>query len=133
MVRAQFADTSFWCARHLSADRRHTTAAAIQPAPRVITTEWVLGETWTLVSRRAGHRAAVACVAAIRALPGVEIEEVTAADRSHAWAWLESHDEREYSFVDALSFTVMRRLRIFEALAFDGDFAAAGFIEMRPA
>jgi predicted nucleic acid-binding protein len=41
------------------------------------------------------------------------------------------HDEREYSFVDATSFAVMRSLRIREALAFDGDFAAAAFVELR--
>jgi len=34
--------------------------------------------------------------------------------------------------VDAVSFEIMRRERITEALAFDGDFAAAGFIEVRP-
>jgi predicted nucleic acid-binding protein len=32
---------------------------------------------------------------------------------------------------DATSFAVMRSLRIKEALAFDGDFAAAGFTELR--
>ncbi|HKG04390.1 MAG TPA: hypothetical protein VKB03_14530 [Conexibacter sp.] len=41
-------------------------------------------------------------------------------------------NEREYSFVDATSFAVMRRRRIREALAFDGDFSAAGFVELRP-
>jgi predicted nucleic acid-binding protein len=34
--------------------------------------------------------------------------------------------------VDATSFSLMRKLRIREALAFDGDFAAAGFVELRP-
>jgi predicted nucleic acid-binding protein len=34
--------------------------------------------------------------------------------------------------VDATSFGIMRRLRLREALAFDGDFAAAGFVEVRP-
>ena len=37
-----------------------------------------------------------------------------------------------HSFVDARSFAVMRRNRIREALAFDGDFTAAGFLEARP-
>jgi predicted nucleic acid-binding protein len=37
-----------------------------------------------------------------------------------------------YSFVDATSFAVMRRRRIREALALDGDFNAAGFVEVRP-
>ena len=46
--------------------------------------------------------------------------------------WLRRHDERPYSFVDATSFALMRSLGIQEALAFDGDFAAAGFVELRP-
>ena len=41
-------------------------------------------------------------------------------------------DERRYSFVDATSFALMRRRRITDALAFDGDFSAAGFVELRP-
>ena len=51
---------------------------------------------------------------------------------AEAWAWLRVHDERPYSFVDATSFALMRKLRIRDALAFDGDFATAGFNELRP-
>jgi uncharacterized protein len=50
---------------------------------------------------------------------------------SEAWRWLRRHDERSYSFVDATSFALMRRRRLREALAFDGDFSAAGFVEIR--
>jgi len=35
-------------------------------------------------------------------------------------------------FVDATSFACMRSLRARDALAFDGDFSAAGFHELRP-
>lgn len=45
-----------------------------------------------------------------------------------ALRWLH---EREFSFVDATSFALMRSLRIRDALAFDGDFSAAGFVELR--
>jgi predicted nucleic acid-binding protein len=51
---------------------------------------------------------------------------------NRALRWLRQHDEREYSFVDATSFALMRSLRLRNALAFDGDFAAAGFTELRP-
>ena len=57
---------------------------------------------------------------------------VEEAIEREARAWLRRHAERVYSFVDATSFVVMRRERLGEALAFDGDFSAAGFIEVRP-
>lgn len=44
---------------------------------------------------------------------------------------LRQHDEREYPFVDATSFALMRKLRLSRALAFDQDFSAAGFVELR--
>jgi predicted nucleic acid-binding protein len=132
-VKPRFADTSFWFALHVAADRRHDEARRLRPGPSVLTTEWVLGETWTLMNRRINHAAAVACIAGIRRLRGVTVEPVTDADLKAAWQWLERHDERRYSFVDAISFRVMQRRRITDALAFDGDFAAAGFVEVRPA
>jgi predicted nucleic acid-binding protein len=60
------------------------------------------------------------------------VEFVSNELEAESWAWLRRHDERAYSFVDATSFALMRRLRIREAFAFDGDFAAAGFVELRP-
>lgn len=45
-----------------------------------------------------------------------------------AITWLKRHDERQYSFVDAKSFALMRRLGVRESFAFDGDFASASFI-----
>lgn len=49
-----------------------------------------------------------------------------------AWEWLRQHADREYSFVDATSFAVMRRRRLSDALTFDNDFTSAGFVEGRP-
>jgi predicted nucleic acid-binding protein len=57
---------------------------------------------------------------------------VTEDQEAGAWDWLRRHDERVYSYVDATSFRVMRDRRPRDALAFDQDFAAAGFIEVRP-
>lgn len=131
-MRTRFADTSFWVARHEPKDRHHDTARGIDPGPRILTTEWVLGETWTVINRWGRHGGAVAYLEAIRGLPGVAIEPVTPADLKAAWVWLSRHDERPYSFVDAVSFRVMQRRRLTEALAFDGDFSAAGFVEVRP-
>lgn len=84
------------------------------------------------MQRRFGHGAAVALVERLDRTPRLTVVRVTGDDEGNAWDWLRQHDEREYSFVDATSFVLMRRLAIREAFAFDGDFAAAGFVELRP-
>ncbi len=68
----------------------------------------------------------------VAAARNVVVERIDETVEDEAWAWLRVHDERPYSFVDATSFALMRKLRIREALAFDGNFAAAGFVELRP-
>ncbi|MGH3319003.1 MAG: type II toxin-antitoxin system VapC family toxin [Streptosporangiaceae bacterium] len=130
----RFADTSFWYAVQERRDRHHTDAAALARDQRskVITSNHVVGETWTLLRRRAGHHAAVGFLDRLAQLPNVEVTHVDEDLEADAWRWLRGHADREYSFVDATSFALMRRRRIREALAFDGDFAAAGFVEVRP-
>lgn len=131
----RFADTSFWFGLYTTADSRHQPASALwrQTDDRIVTSNLVLGETWTLLRlRRTSHRAALRLLDAIQASPRVEVSGVDARDELLAWAWLRDHDERVYSFVDATSFAIMRRRRLHEALAFDGDFSAAGFVEVRP-
>jgi predicted nucleic acid-binding protein len=130
-----FVDTSFWVALRMRHDAHHDTAAALtrmhSEAP-LVTTNQVRGETWTFVRRRSGHAAAVHFLDHLDRSLRIEVLRVEDELERDALRWLRRHDEREYSFVDATSFAVMRRRRIHEALAFDGDFAAAGFVELRP-
>ena len=69
---------------------------------------------------------------ALHQSPRVSVAVVDSTIDERAWEWLARHDERPYSYVEATSFEIMRRERITEALAFDGDFSAAGFVELRP-
>jgi predicted nucleic acid-binding protein len=128
-----FVDTSFWVALQFRRDGHHSEARAIWeagPGP-LVTTNHVLGETWTFLRRRTGHAAAVDFVTRAERSPALTVRRVGEAAERDAWRWLRRHGEREYSFVDATSFAVMRSLRIVESLAFDGDFTAAGFVEVR--
>jgi len=130
----RFVDTSFWVALRFRRDARHPIARAIwdaRPGP-LLTTPLVIRETWTFLSRRAGHGRAVEFLDAVMRLPLLSVRHVDEEAEGEAWRWLRRHDERAYSFVDATSFVLMRHLRIREALAFDGDFSAAGFTETRP-
>jgi len=130
----KFVDTSFWVALLSGRDRNHTTARTLAQAGLgpLLTSNHVVGETWTFVRRRHGHDTAVAAIRALRDVPTLTVVHVEPALEDDAWRWLGRHDEREYSFVDATSFALMRSRRMREALAFDGDFSAAGFVEVRP-
>ena len=131
----KFVDTSFWFSLQDRRDRRHEEAAALAARAgrdRLLTSNHVVGETWTTIRRRRGHAAAVGFLVRLEALSNVEVSFADRAVEAAAWTWLRRHYERDYSFVDATSFELMRRRRVREALAFDGNFTAAGFVELRP-
>lgn len=135
----KFADTSWWVALVLPDDTRHREASAmlarVGNSEQVLTTNLIVGETWTFLRRKDSHRTSVGFLDRVEVLKSARrltVHTVTGDEESRAWRWLRRHDEREYSFVDATSFEVMRVRRLREALAFDNDFAAAGFIEIQP-
>lgn len=130
----RFADTSFWVALRYAADGHHQDAKHLweSTARPIITSNHVVGETWTFVRRRLGHDIATQFLDAVTTSTRIAIRHVDADVEQEAWDWLRRHDERTYSFVDATSFALMRRLRIREALAFDEDFDAAGCVQARP-
>ncbi len=130
-----FIDTSFFVALRNRRDSRHEDSVALlrqRERSVFVTSNHVRGETWTYLRRKAGHASAVAFLDALEGSPRIRIDVTTPEQEARALRWLRRHDERKYSFVDATSFAIMRGLRLAEAFAFDGDFAAAGFVELRP-
>jgi predicted nucleic acid-binding protein len=129
-----FVDTSFWAALTARDDALHDLAVELfaqHATERLVTSNHVRGETWTMLRRRRGFRSAVSFLDAVERTARLRLEFVSRDVEQEALRWLRGREEREYSFVDATSFAVMRSLRIGEALAFDGDFAAVGFSELR--
>lgn len=129
-----FVDSSFWIAQTLPRDGHHSAATALAHrygSEPLGTSNLVLAESWTYIRRRSEHGKAMRWLDVVLAAPRLVIHRVDEELEGQAWAWLRVQDERRYSFVDATSFALMRRRRITDALAFDGDFAAAGFTELR--
>ena len=126
-----FVDTSFWVALRNRRDGNHAPAEELlrqRASTALVTTNHVRGETWTYLRRRAGHRAAVDFLEVVERSPRIRVTHIGEDLETDALRWLRRRDDREYSFVDATSFALMRSLRIGEALTFDQDFAAAGFV-----
>lgn len=130
-----FVDTSYWVALRNRRDAHHREALELMrqhSAALLVTSNLVRGETWTFLRRRSGHTAAVGFLDVLDRAARLRLMAVELAHEEDAFRWLRRHDEREYSYVDATSFMLMQDLGISQALAFDGDFSAAGFVELRP-
>jgi predicted nucleic acid-binding protein len=129
-----FVDSSFWIALGDKRDGRHEQATSLLRArddASLVTTNHVCGETWTFLRKRHSHRAAVRFLDSTEGAARLRVVPTSEDVERDAWTWLRRHDERVYSFVDATSFALMRSLGISEALTFDDDFTAAGFVVLR--
>jgi predicted nucleic acid-binding protein len=83
----------------------------------------VVLETITVARYEASHALAVMTAEALYSQQLARIYRTTADDEAEAVKYLRRFDDKEYSAVDCLSFVVMLKLGINEALAFDDDFA----------
>ena len=132
MASETFIDTSGFYALLVENDSAHAAAtrwlaSARSHRARVVTTDYVLDETATLLKAR-GHRDLVEAFFA--QLDRSEVCTVFRVDRDQfdrARAFFVKHADHEYSFTDCTSFVVMLERGIREALTKDGHFAEAGF------
>lgn len=122
-----FVDTSVWYAAADSSDVSNVRAREIlSEEARLITTDHVLVECWTLLRYRLHRAAAEAFWDGLRR--GVaRVESVGDRDLEAAWAIGRAFSDQDFSLVDRTSFAVMERLRVHRATALDNDFAVYRF------
>ncbi|MBI2268667.1 MAG: PIN domain-containing protein [Candidatus Blackburnbacteria bacterium] len=94
----------------------------------VLTTNFVLDETYTLLRVRLGREPAIKFKQRINISPGFKRpQRVLAQDEVEAWKFFKELPGRGVSYTDCTSFAVMKRLGLIEVFTFDRDFARAGF------
>ena len=123
-----FVDSSAWYAVADADDASHMRAAARieEFAGRLLTSDHVLVETWYLASRRLGSGIAETLLNSIRR--GIaRVEPATLADLEVAAQIQEAFPDQRFSIVDRTSWSLMQRLGIHEAIAFDRDFSIYRF------
>ena len=122
-------DTSGWYGFMRKEDPSHATIKKIihEWAARLVTTNFVLDETLTLVRARAGHALAVHAGDALRDPSLVELLRVLPEDEENAWSLFVKHKDQDFSYTDCTSFSVMRRLGLETVLSTDHHFQQAGF------
>lgn len=134
-MNACFVDTGFWFALRVNDDRWHREATrafsdVIAQGTRLITSSLVVGETYTLLTARFGRAPAMKFLDRLQASERVVPVMVDSEADADAWSLIRQFDDQDFSYVDATSFALMRRLHLTDALAFDSHFATAGFVRV---
>ena len=122
-----FVDTSIWYAAADKSDLSNEAAKEIlSRGERLVTTDHVLLETWTLLRFRLNRRAAERYWQGLR--EGIAaIETVGPADLDAAWEIGLAFPDQDFSIADRTSFAVMRRLGLDVAASLDDHFAIYRF------
>jgi uncharacterized protein len=130
-LRRVFIDTGAFVALRNRAEREHEAARAALSAlvaERVplITSNYVFAETYTALLVRTGREEAIEWGRRFQAGEAIELIRVDESIEAEAWAILEAHADKQWSYVGAISFALMEREGVAEAFAFDRHFAQRG-------
>jgi predicted nucleic acid-binding protein len=133
-------DTGGWIALAVKRDRYHDKAATYyrkisNANVRLVTSNYVLSETYTRIRYDDGHAKALQFNASIQeAIKAgrLNLEWVTSAIHKSAWDIFEKYDDQEFSFVDCTSFVIANRVGVKEVFGFDDHFKTMGHI-LKPA
>jgi predicted nucleic acid-binding protein len=132
--RALFVDSWGWLVLAREEDPAHAAAASIRNECKtpgsVVTTDYVLDETFTLLFKRASFSQALnfgVGVLKSAEIGSLKIERITPDRFQAAWRLrLRYHDKPLISFTDLTSFVIMRELGITDVLTADTHFAKVG-------
>jgi len=134
MNKAVFVDTSAWIMLLNKSERLHEDAAGIYTEKLkgvlLLTTNMVVGETYTWLRKKVGFAPAYDYLCAINRKATLGQVEILYPDRAlekEAANILERFKEHQFSYADAVSFAAMQKNGIKKAFAYDHHFLAAGF------
>lgn len=135
---AVFVDTAGWAEPVLQNTPDHACMAAYADQlfashRPLVTTNYVIVELVALLTSRAHGMPRpdlIRYINKVTSMPWLRTILIDEATHAEAWALLERMTDKEWSFTDAASFVVMKRLGISEAFTSDHHFNQAGFVRV---
>ena len=129
-----FVDTGPWYAGVVAGDPRHREVMAWFRGNSLplLTTDYIIDETLTLLRARGERERAIALGRHLLDLAGVNIHFIGEAQVRQAWALFRDNPGRGWSFTDCTSKVVISTLHIKQVLTFDRHFAESGNLELLP-
>lgn len=130
--RALFVDTAGWMAMTDAADPAHEASrrerdSCLETGGMLVSTDYVIDETLTLIRVRLGLRAAERWWAQVDTSPRIRWERIDASRAMQARKRFFEWTDKDFSFTDCTSFVVMEELSLRRALTTDRHFSQAGF------
>lgn len=131
-MRTVFADTFYYLALVNAADARHPEAVALTASyeGRIVTTSWILAELADALAQPNNRQAFLRVLAELRADPEVSIVPPDPEMFEDGLRLFAARPDKEWSLTDCISFVVMQRDGMTEALTGDHHFEPAGFIAL---
>jgi predicted nucleic acid-binding protein len=131
-MKALFADTAGWMACADSSDRAHKAAVKsrdtwLEVGGILVTTDYIIDETLTLIRMRLGLDAAEAWWEQLEGSTRVRWELVGVERFEKARRAFFQFRDKDYSLTDCASFVVMKELKLRQALTTDHHFVQMGF------
>ena len=136
-MRAVLVDSSAFLSLEDPDERSHARSLAtledlVRAGPRLLTTNFVFDETYTLILTRLGRGRAVAWGQSFREGRLVQLLRVGEDHEARAWEIVLSFEDEDFSYTDATSFAVCESLGIQEAFSLDRHFRRFGAIRVLP-
>src|SRR5260221_13983181 len=134
MSERMFVDTSAYFALADVSEAKHVAALGAgqrfgHEAAEFYTTNFIAAEMYALVLTRVGRATAIRMLDRLYA-SSTRIVRATEGDETRAREILRHNQDKQYSYVDAISFAVMQRLHIRLAWTYDQHFAQFGFSQV---
>jgi uncharacterized protein len=125
-----FVDTGAFFALCVTSDPNHSRAVAWMRsnAEQLLTTDYVVDETLTLLRARRHHPQALHFGVSILTGRIAEIEWVTPEQFHAAWGVFRTYQDKAWSFTDCVSRVVMQERGIGKAFSFDEHFQQFGTV-----
>jgi uncharacterized protein len=126
-------DTGAWYALTDPQERCHGRALAMfgrltkGEHGRMVTTDFILDETYTLIRMRLGIEPVRRLRGLFRESRSIQLVRVSDNDFERSVDLMIAHDDKRWSLTDCTSFVLMQELEIGAAFTFDHNFAEAGF------
>lgn len=126
-------DSGAWYALSDPQERHHTHATGMFTRltkgefGRILTSDYVLDETYTLLRMRLGIGAVTKLRDLLQRSSSLQVLRVSDRDFDHAVDLMLAHGDKRWSLTDCTSFVLMRELEVANAFTFDHNFSEAGF------